>query len=55
MKTAYLLRLTPGGRPYPAFLKIGKLFTCGFVFSIFGMVEGIQPNVVDGPILWCAP
>lgn len=55
MKTAYLLRLTPMGRPYPAFLKTGKLSTCGFVFSIFGMVKGVQPNVVDRAILWRVP
>ena len=34
-------------------MKIAKLSTSGFIMS--GMVEGIQLNVVDGPILWREP
>ncbi len=52
---AYLLRLSPRGRPYPPILKIAKLSTSGFIFIMSGMVEGIQLNVVDGPILWLEP
>lgn len=36
-------------------MKIAKLSTSGFIFIISGMVEGIQLNVVDGPILWREP
>lgn len=53
-KTAYLLRLTRTGRPWPCFLKIGKPSTCGFNFVFFGMVEGGQRNVVNRPISWRA-
>ena len=53
-KTAYLLRLTLRGRPYLPFLKTGKLSTSGFVFTKSGVVEGVQLNVVDRPILWRA-
>lgn len=52
---AYLLRLSPRGRPYPPILKIARLSTSGFIFIMSGMVEGIQLNVVDGPILWLEP
>lgn len=34
---------------------ITKLFTSGFNFIMSGMVEGIQLNVVDGPVLWREP
>lgn len=36
-------------------MKITKLSTSGFNFIMSGMVEGIQLNVVDGPVLWCVP
>lgn len=55
MKTAHLLRLSHRGRPYPPILKIAKLSTSGFYFIMSGMVEGIQLNVVDGPVLWREP
>ena len=54
-KTAYLLRLKHRGRPYPLISKIAKLSTSGFIFIMPGMVEGIQLNVVDGPVLWREP
>ena len=54
-KTAYLLRLSHRGRPYPSILKIAKLSTSGFIFIMSGVVEGIQLNVVDGPVLWSEP
>lgn len=43
------------GRPYPLISKIAKLSTSGFIFIMSGMVEGIQLNVVDGPVLWREP
>lgn len=55
MKTAHLLRLSHRGRPYPPILKIAKLSTSGFYFIMSGMVEGIQLNLVDGPVLWREP
>ena len=36
-------------------MKITKLSTSGFNFTMSGMVEGIQLNVVDGPVLWREP
>lgn len=36
-------------------MKIAKLSTGGFISITSGMVEGIQLNVVDGPILWLEP
>ncbi|MFR6613825.1 MAG: M24 family metallopeptidase [Collinsella sp.] len=53
-KTAYLLRLTRMGRPYPRFYKIRKPSTCGFAFTMFRVVEGSRSNVVDRPISWQA-
>ena len=35
----------------PIFFKIGKLSTCGFTFTLFGMVEGIRIIVVIRRIL----
>lgn len=35
-----------------AFSKIDRPSTCGFIFRFPGMVEGIQLNVVDRPVLW---
>lgn len=43
------------GRPYPLISKIAKLSTSVFIFIMSGMVEGIQLNVVDGPVLWREP
>ena len=36
-------------------MKITKLSTSGFNFIMSGMVEDIQLNVVDGPVLWREP
>lgn len=36
-------------------MKITKLSTSGFNFIMSVMVEGIQLNVVDGPVLWREP
>lgn len=36
-------------------MKITKLSTSGLNFTMSGMVEGIQLNVVDGPVLWREP
>ena len=33
-------------------MKNRRRSTCGFVFALFGMVEGSGLNVVDGPISW---
>ena len=51
-KPARLLRLTRYLRPYQCFTKNRRPSTCGFLFSLFAVVEGGRPNVVDGPISW---
>lgn len=35
-----------------AFSKNSKLFTCGFFFANYGMVEDARLNVVDSRISW---
>ncbi|MEE1435570.1 MAG: hypothetical protein U0K38_01540 [Collinsella sp.] len=35
-----------------AFSKNSKLFTCGFIFANYGMVEDTRLNVVDSRISW---
>ena len=51
-KPAHLLRLAPAPRPYPVFCENRKPSTCGFIFTIGGVVGGCRPNVVDGPHPW---
>ena len=53
-KSAHLLRLTRYPQPYPRFQQNRRRFTCGFVFTRFGMVGGKRLNVVDGPVSWRA-
>ena len=42
----------PQGSTIVGFFEIDKLSTCGFIFTVFGMVGAICVNVVDGPLLW---
>ena len=51
-KPAHLLRLAPAPRPYPVFRENRRPSTCGFIFTIGGVVGGCRPNVVDGPHPW---
>ena len=53
-KLAHLLRLTRYPRTHPRFMKNRRTSTCGFVFSLCGMVGDGRLNVVDGPISWRA-
>ena len=53
-KLAHLLRLARYLRPYQCFTKNRRRSTCGFLFTLFAVVEGNRPNVVDRPISWRA-
>lgn len=51
-KPAHLLRFNRNRQPYTQNRENRRCSTCGFLFSILGMVADALPNVVDGPVSW---